>query len=60
MADSDENITAALSAWNHGDDSALERLMPLVVAEITVMRHRNTAKAWLRKEVRGEGNNVKC
>jgi RNA polymerase sigma factor (TIGR02999 family) len=34
MPNNDETITAALKAWNDGDESALERLMPLVEAEL--------------------------
>src|SRR5438046_398916 len=45
MAESPENITALLVAWEHGDQSALERLMPIVEKEL-----RCIAKSHMRKE----------
>lgn len=34
MPNNDETVTAALKAWNEGDESALERIMPLVESEL--------------------------
>jgi RNA polymerase sigma factor (TIGR02999 family) len=45
MPSKDETVTAALRAWNDGDESALERLMPLVEADL-----RRLASRHLRRE----------
>jgi len=41
-------VTELLRAWSDGDDGALERLMPLVEAEL-----RRLARAYMRRERRG-------
>ncbi len=41
-------VTELLRAWSDGDDSALERLTPLVAAEL-----RRLARAYMRRERRG-------
>jgi RNA polymerase sigma factor (TIGR02999 family) len=41
-------VTELLRAWSDGDDDALERLMPLVEAEL-----RRLARAYMRRERRG-------
>jgi RNA polymerase sigma factor (TIGR02999 family) len=41
--DSSPGITELLLAWNEGDESALERLMPLVYAELRRMARRYMA-----------------
>ena len=41
-------VTELLQAWSGGDDDALERLMPLVEAEL-----RRLARAYMRRERRG-------
>jgi RNA polymerase sigma-70 factor, ECF subfamily len=41
-------VTELLRAWAHGDDGALERLAPLVEAEL-----RRLARAYMRRERRG-------
>lgn len=46
--DSPQEITALLLAWEQGNQSALERLMPLVEAEL-----RRLAKSYMRKERKG-------
>src|SRR5687767_7031260 len=42
-----DGVTELLRAWSDGDDSALERLMPLVEAEL-----RQLAGAYMRRERR--------
>src|SRR5262245_58907178 len=44
---SDPRITALLRAWSDGDDSALDRLLPLVEAEL-----RRLARAYMARERR--------
>jgi RNA polymerase sigma factor (TIGR02999 family) len=39
MAESNEAITELLLAWGNGDESALERLMPMVYAELRRLAH---------------------
>lgn len=46
--DSTREITELLQAWQRGDASALERLMPLVMSEL-----RDLAKSYMRKEKQG-------
>jgi RNA polymerase sigma factor (TIGR02999 family) len=46
--DSPQEITQLLLAWGQGDQSALERLMPLVEKEL-----RRLARGYLRSEKRG-------
>jgi RNA polymerase sigma-70 factor (ECF subfamily) len=41
-------VTALLAAWEHGDESALERLLPLVGAEL-----RQVARRHMARETRG-------
>jgi hypothetical protein len=45
-------VTELLRAWNHGDQQALEQLIPLVQAELR--RGWRIAKAWLLHELKGE------
>jgi len=40
MAEPNEAITEILLAWGDGDESALERLMPIVYAELRRLAHR--------------------
>jgi len=40
MAESNEAITELLLAWGNGDELALERLMPIVYAELRRLAHR--------------------
>ena len=47
MATSSPGVTELLRAWSDGDDDALERLMPLVEAEL-----RRLARAYMRRERR--------
>jgi RNA polymerase sigma-70 factor (ECF subfamily) len=47
MAPSSPGVTELLRAWSDGDDDALERLMPLVEAEL-----RRLARAYMRRERR--------
>ena len=35
-----EQVTALLLAWNQGDETALDKLMPLVYAELRRLAHR--------------------
>jgi RNA polymerase sigma-70 factor, ECF subfamily len=39
VGDSPENVTALLQDWRHGDQSALERLVPLVHQRLRVLAH---------------------
>lgn len=48
MPNKDETVTEALKAWNDGDESALERIMPLVESEL----HR-IASIHMRREGAG-------
>jgi RNA polymerase sigma factor (TIGR02999 family) len=48
MAESNEAITELLLAWGKGDESALERLMPIVYAELRRLAHR-----YMNRERRG-------
>jgi hypothetical protein len=43
--DSPQEITKLLLAWEQGDESALERLLPLVEKELRLI-----ARSYLRKE----------
>jgi RNA polymerase sigma factor (TIGR02999 family) len=45
---SDDNVPALLTAWSQGDQSALEKLVPLIDTEL-----RRLAKHYLRRERRG-------
>src|SRR6266536_4297541 len=47
MATSSTGVTELLRAWSDGDDHALERLMPLVEAEL-----RRLARAYMHRERR--------
>ncbi|HKQ75473.1 MAG TPA: sigma-70 family RNA polymerase sigma factor [Blastocatellia bacterium] len=48
IAQSPEEVTELLLAWNGGDDAALDKLMPLVYDEL-----RKAAKRYLRREPAG-------
>ena len=54
---SPQEVTQLLRAWCPGEQAALDKLMPLVYAELlkvsgrAVMREWNHAKLWLLKEL---------
>ena len=39
-ADSSQEVTGLLQAWSNGDESALEKLTPLIYAELRTLAHR--------------------
>jgi len=55
---SSQEVTQLLQAWCRSEQSASDKLMPLVYAELlkvsggTVMREWDHAKLWLLKELR--------
>jgi hypothetical protein len=47
-------VTHLLRAWSDGDETALERLLPLYLSNDTIKRDWRLAKLWLLRELEGD------